>query len=107
MCFSWKGCVYRQLFYITNANDSPNLLSRDGCYTLSVIKHCYSVESTANSGKFQENTKMTATQHTATTDKARLQGDSFKHCKMKELCEINVLVPVNPASQRMNFSNCH
>ena len=23
----WKGCVYRQLFYITNANASPNLLS--------------------------------------------------------------------------------
>ena len=29
----WKGHVYRQLFYVTNANSSPNLLSRDGCYT--------------------------------------------------------------------------
>ena len=29
----WKGHVYRQLFYVTNANGSPNLLSRDGCYT--------------------------------------------------------------------------
>ena len=33
----WKGHVYRQLFYVTNANDLPNLLSRDGCYTLGVI----------------------------------------------------------------------
>ena len=28
----WKGCVYRQLFYVTNANDLPNLLSWDSCY---------------------------------------------------------------------------
>ena len=30
----WKGRIYRQLFYMTTANASPNLLSRDGCYTL-------------------------------------------------------------------------
>ena len=30
----WKGKVYRQLFFVTTANASPNLLSRDGCYTL-------------------------------------------------------------------------
>ena len=41
----WKGRVYRQLCYVTNANNSPNLLSRDGCYILGVIKPCYSVES--------------------------------------------------------------
>ena len=29
----WKGLVYRQLFYVTNANDMPNLLSGDSCYT--------------------------------------------------------------------------
>ena len=34
----WKVCVYRQLFYVTSANDSPNLLSQNGCYTLGVIK---------------------------------------------------------------------
>ena len=53
----WKGKVYRQLFYITGANNSPNLLSRDGCYRLGVIMPCYSVESTGNSSKFQENQK--------------------------------------------------
>ena len=30
----WKGRIYRQLFFITTANASPNLLSTDGCYTL-------------------------------------------------------------------------
>ena len=42
----WKGQVYRQLFYVTNVNTSPNLLSRDGCYTLGVLKPGYSVETT-------------------------------------------------------------
>ena len=40
----WKGKIYRQLFFMTMANASPNLLSRDGCYTLGVLKPCYSVE---------------------------------------------------------------
>ena len=30
----WKGKVYRQLFYVTNVNNSPNLLSRDALVTL-------------------------------------------------------------------------
>ena len=30
----WKDRIYRQLFYVTTANASPNLLSRDGCYIL-------------------------------------------------------------------------
>ena len=53
----WKGCVYRQLFYVTNANDLPNLLSWDSCYTQGVIRPCYSVETTENSNKFQVPTK--------------------------------------------------
>ena len=27
----WKGHVYRLLFYVTNVNSSPNLLSQNGC----------------------------------------------------------------------------
>ena len=27
----WKGRIYRQLFFVTTAKASPNLLSRDGC----------------------------------------------------------------------------
>ena len=73
----WKGKVYRQLFYVTDANDLPNLLLRDGCYTLGVIKPCYSVESTRNSSKFQAIPEVTPTQPTVSLDKAKLHGDSF------------------------------
>ena len=40
----WKDNVYRQLFYVTNCDRSPNLLSCDACYTLGVLKLCYTVE---------------------------------------------------------------
>ena len=30
----WKDKTYKQLFYITGCDRSPNLLSRDACYTL-------------------------------------------------------------------------
>ena len=42
----WKSRVYKQLFYITDCDRSPNLLSRDACYTLGVLKPCYTVERT-------------------------------------------------------------
>ena len=37
------------MFYITSANASPNLLSRDSCYMLGVLKPCYSVETSKRS----------------------------------------------------------
>ena len=40
----WKGKIFRQTFYVTTANSSPNLLSRDACYTLGVVRPCYSVD---------------------------------------------------------------
>ena len=40
----WKGKIYRQLFFVTTANGSPNFLSQDGCYVLGVVKPGYSVE---------------------------------------------------------------
>ena len=42
----WKDRVYRQLFYMTDCDRSPNVLSRDACYTLGVLKPCYMVEKT-------------------------------------------------------------
>ena len=39
-----KGKIYRQPFFVTTANTSPNLLSRDACYALGVVKPCYTVE---------------------------------------------------------------
>ena len=43
----WKDKVYRQLFYVTDCDRSPNLLSRDACYILGVLKPCYTVEETS------------------------------------------------------------
>ena len=42
----WKDRVYRQLFYVTDCDRSPSLLSRDACHTLGVLKPCYMVEKT-------------------------------------------------------------
>ena len=47
----WKDKDYKQLFYVTDHDRSPNLLSRDACYTLGVLKPCYTVESGGNSTK--------------------------------------------------------
>ena len=44
----WKDKVYRQLFYMTDCDRSPNLLSRDACYILGVLKTCYTVENTSS-----------------------------------------------------------
>ena len=77
----WKGKVYRQLFYVANANNLPNLLLRDGCYTLSVIKPCYSVKSTGNSSKFQGNPEVAPTQSASTSEKATLHVGLSVHCR--------------------------
>ena len=45
----WKDKVYKQLFYMTDCDRSPNLLLRDACYTLGVLKPCYTVENSTNS----------------------------------------------------------
>ena len=34
----WKDQVHKQVFYVTDCDRSPNLLSRDACYTLRVLK---------------------------------------------------------------------
>ena len=68
----WKGMIYRQLFYVTTANASPNLLSRDGCYTLGVLKPCYSVETLKSS-------KSSSTQPTTDLEQHQMHGRSFQH----------------------------
>ena len=37
-----------QLFYMTDCDRSPNLLSRDACYILGVLKLCYTVENSSS-----------------------------------------------------------
>ena len=51
----WKDRVYRQLFYMTDCDRSPNLLSRDACYTLGVLKPCYMVEKTITKKDYPTN----------------------------------------------------
>ena len=66
----WKDKVYKQLFYVTDHDRSPNLLSRDACYTLGVLKPCFNVEN--------------STEPTHASKKDDLVSDSFLHQKMKE-----------------------
>ena len=65
--------VYKQLFYMTDCDRSPNLLSRDACYTLGVLKPCYTVENSTDS-----------TGSTHASKKKDLVAESFLHQKMKE-----------------------
>ena len=44
----WKDKFYKQLFYMTDCDRSPYLLSRDACYILGVLKPCYTVENTSS-----------------------------------------------------------
>ena len=45
----WKDKIYKQLFYMKDCDRSPNLLSRDACYILGVLKPCYTVENSSSS----------------------------------------------------------
>ena len=65
----WKGKIYRQLFFITTDNASPNLLFRDGCYMLGVLKLCYSVETS----------KRSSAQPTTDLEQHQMHGKSFLH----------------------------
>ena len=65
----WKGKIYRQLFFITTANASPNLLSRDGCYMIGVLKPCYSVETLKRSSAWP----------TTNLEQHQMHGKSFLH----------------------------
>ena len=69
----WKDKVYRQLFYMTDCDRSPNLLSRDAYYILGVLKPCYTVEKTTSK-------KTTPTVNAYT--KGDVVAKSFHHQKM-------------------------
>ena len=79
----WKDKVYKQVFYVTDCDRSPNLLSRDACYTLGVLKPCYTVEKQL--GISENSTLSTQSQvtpiHASKSDTK--VGNSFLHQKMK------------------------
>ena len=74
----WKDKVYKQLFYITDCDRSPNLLSRDACYTLGVLKPCYTVENSTNS----TDSTVSSMKHSHASNKDDLVAKSFLHHKM-------------------------
>ena len=79
----WKDRVYKQVFYVTDCDRSPNLLSRDACYTLGVLKPCYTVEKQL--GISENSTHSTQSQVTpihASKVETKV-GNSFLHQKMK------------------------
>ena len=67
----WKDKVYKQLFYIADCDRSPNLLSRDACYILGVLKPCYTVENSSS-----------PTVNAST--KGDMSANSFHHQEMNE-----------------------
>ena len=69
----WKDKVYRQLFYMTDCDRSPNLLSRDACYILGVLKPCYTVENTS---------KTISSPTVNASKKGDVAAKSFHHQKM-------------------------
>ena len=79
----WKDNVYRQLFYVTICDRSPNLLSCDACYTLGVLKLCYTVEKQL--GISEHSTHSTQSQATPShaSNVASKVGNSFLHQEMK------------------------
>ena len=76
----WKGRIYKQLFYLTTANALPNLLSRDGCYMLGVLKPCYSVETLKTS-------KTSSTQPKTDLDQHQMHMDLTQHLTKKGTSE--------------------
>ena len=75
----WKDKVYRQLFYVTDCDRSPNLLSRDACYILGVLKPCYTVEKTTSKNT---TTKTTSSPTVNASTKGDVVAKSFHHQKM-------------------------
>ena len=73
----WKDKVYKQLFYVTDCDRSPNLLSRDACYTLGVLKPCYTVENSTDS-------TVSPVKQSHASNKGDVVAESFLHQKMKE-----------------------
>ena len=71
----WKDKVYKQLFYITDCDRSPNLLSRDACYTLGVLKPCYTVENSTNT----TDSPVSPMKHSHASNKSDLVAKSFLH----------------------------
>ena len=77
----WKDKVYKQLFYITDCDKSPNLLSRDAFYTFGVLKPCYTVE---NSTKHDTKSELSFLHQKMNGPEKKLSDNSTKHSISRE-----------------------
>ena len=77
----WKGKVYKQLFYITDCDRSLHLLSQDACYTLGVLKPCYTVE---NSTKHDTESEHSFLHQKMNGTEKKLSNNSTKHSITRE-----------------------
>ena len=100
----WKDKVYRQLFYVTDCDRSPNLLSRDACYILGVLKPCYTVEKTTSKNT---TTKTTSSPTVNASTKGDVVAKSFHHQKMNGSEEKLSNNSNNGLSYRANFKMIH
>ena len=97
----WKDKVYKQLFYVTDCDRSPNLLSRDACYTLGILKPCYTVENSTNS----TDSTVSSMKHSHASNKGDVVAKSFLHQKMSGSEE--KLFNNSNKSWRSNFKVIH
>ena len=89
----WKDKAYKQLFYVTDCDRSPNLLSRDACYTLGVLKPCYTVENSTKHEHSFLHQKMCGTEKKLSDNstkhsisKGQLQGSPLTKQDILETC---------------------
>ena len=88
----WKGKVYKQLFYITDSDRSPNLLSQDACYT-GVLRPCYTVENSTKHEHSFLHQKMNGTEKKLSNNSTKssitreqLQGSPLTKQDILETC---------------------
>ena len=63
---------------MTDCDRSPNLLSRDACYILGVLKPCYTVENSTNS----TDSTVSSMKHSHASNKGDVVAKSFLHQQM-------------------------
>ena len=96
-----KGKIYRQLFFMTTANASPNLLSRDSCYTLGVLK------TMLLGGNFENLEEFQYTAYNQLGATTRWMADHFNIGQMKELDKRSNFIPLSGLFTRIIFKATH
>ena len=102
----WKDKVYKQTFYVTDCDRSPNLLSRDACYALGVLKPCYTIEEQLGVRKTSTDSTKSQVTPIHASKSGTQSGHSFLHQKMNGT-EKKLTIPPNIQSLGSNFKVVH